>query len=536
MKTQIIQLEPHDDYISVRDRMGWGQTPRVLLVWPKSGKLLHRRLDLTLIKRYSTSLGSQLALVTRDHDVRYQARQLDIPVYKNVKEAEQRRWKRPRKRRKNKRSQTLLYRKRQGRETPNFEKMRDHAHPTLPRWYTHPVFRISVFTIGVLSMLVVAGVFIPSAEIYITPATTTESITIDVSASPDNKTVELSGAVPAYFEKIIVEGRGRTPATGVTTIPRQSAFGRVTFLNLTDEDITVPVGTVVSTQDEPPIRFFTTSERTIPAGSDGITIPIEAINPGSNGNVSAQKITSIEGPLGLNLSATNQRATTGGSDFSATTPSESDYQLIFDKLFDSLQKTAQTEFEFNTETGDIALSLTPTNRQALEEDYQPETGEPADFLELNLRAEYQFPYAAGTDLHQLGRIVLDRHINDDFTPRPETLQIVHLSEPRILVTGKSTWRMQASWEMGAKLNKTEATSMVLGKAPDDAVQILDEQTPIEPGTNIYLFPEWWPRLPVLPFRIKIINSLDSTTSVDQDKSHSIIGLENYIGNTAELIH
>ena len=97
MKTQIVQLEPHDDYISIKDRMGWGQTTRVLLVWPLRGEILRRRLDLTLIKRHSIALGSQLALVTRDRDVRHQADQLDIPVYRSVREAEQSRWRRPRK-------------------------------------------------------------------------------------------------------------------------------------------------------------------------------------------------------------------------------------------------------------------------------------------------------------------------------------------------------------------------------------------------------------------------------------------------------
>ena len=32
MKTHILQLEPHDDVFSVRDKMGWGQAARVLLV------------------------------------------------------------------------------------------------------------------------------------------------------------------------------------------------------------------------------------------------------------------------------------------------------------------------------------------------------------------------------------------------------------------------------------------------------------------------------------------------------------------------
>ena len=73
MKTQILRLEPHDDFISARDKMGWSQTERILLVWPEGGHILVRRLDLTLLQRKSTSLGAQLALVCDDANVRYYA-------------------------------------------------------------------------------------------------------------------------------------------------------------------------------------------------------------------------------------------------------------------------------------------------------------------------------------------------------------------------------------------------------------------------------------------------------------------------------
>ena len=92
MKTQILQLEPHDDVISARDKMGWGQTARVLLVWPNRGQILTRRVDLELLLRHSRSLGGQLALVTRDPDVRYHAKRIGIHVFKSVRQAQHTRW------------------------------------------------------------------------------------------------------------------------------------------------------------------------------------------------------------------------------------------------------------------------------------------------------------------------------------------------------------------------------------------------------------------------------------------------------------
>jgi hypothetical protein len=506
VKTQIVQLEPYDDYISVRDRMGWGQTTRVLLVWPLQASILNRRLDLLLLKRHSEVLGSQLALVTRDREVRYHASQLEIPVYKSIRDAEQSRWLRPRRRQKSHTTDPDSISK-ENRSISDLAALQAAAHPATPRWLRNPVVRITFFTLGVLSMLAIVAIFVPSAEIYLTPATKRDQATIRVSASPDNKTMELSGAVPAYWLTSIVEGRGVTPSSGETLIPRQSASGRVTFINLTDEDIFVPVGTIVSTQDVPPIRFATREAVTVPTGPEGATVLINALLPGSSGNVAAEKIVAIEGPLGLNLTVINNRNTSGGTDFTAAAPTEADYQLVHEQLVSSLEATAMSELSIYLENGDILLSSAPSVHQTLEETYTPDIDQPADQLELKLRLEFQIPYAAGADLYQLGQAVLDRQIPENFTPRPETLQITQLTQPVSPELGEATWKILAEWQLGAKLNETQAVSLVLGLSPQQASQQLLDQMPIEDSPKIQLTPSWWPRLPILPFRIKIINEL-----------------------------
>ena len=106
------------------------------------------------------------------------------------------------------------------------------------------------------------------------------------------------------------------------------------------------------------------------------------------------------------------------------------------------------------------------------------------------------------------------------------LQITQLSQPVSMATGKAAWRMQASWQMGANLNETEAIAIVLGLAPGQAIQQLNELAPIQPGTEIHLTPDWWPRLPVLPFRIKLINLLETAPIENQSASP----LQKYTGN------
>src|SRR5574338_1568365 len=96
MKTQIITLESHDDLISVRDRMSWAKTARILLVWPKYAKVTLRQVDLKVLQRHAASLGAQLGLVTRARRVRQDAQALRIPVFESTGQAQRVAWPRPR--------------------------------------------------------------------------------------------------------------------------------------------------------------------------------------------------------------------------------------------------------------------------------------------------------------------------------------------------------------------------------------------------------------------------------------------------------
>src|SRR5512147_3161918 len=92
MKTQIITLESHDDLISIRDRMSWAKTPRILLVWPKSERIPLRPLDLKVLQRHAATLGAQLGLVTRHRNIRRESQALGIPVFISTGQAQRNPW------------------------------------------------------------------------------------------------------------------------------------------------------------------------------------------------------------------------------------------------------------------------------------------------------------------------------------------------------------------------------------------------------------------------------------------------------------
>src|ERR671918_2117052 len=134
MKTQIITLESHDDLISVRDRMSWAKTPRILLVWPKYEKVMLRQVDLKVLQRHALFLGAQLGLVTRTRHVREEAEALRIPVFESTGQAQRVAWPKPRRRRWPRRAprKNLL------------NERREQARIVEAPWRAHPLIRVSL--------------------------------------------------------------------------------------------------------------------------------------------------------------------------------------------------------------------------------------------------------------------------------------------------------------------------------------------------------------------------------------------------------
>jgi len=90
VKEQIIQLEPHDDVISARDKLGWVRAPRVLLILPDdpTQPILQRKLDLLILQREATRKRSQLAIITRDPIILNTPANLASPVFVLLSQAE----------------------------------------------------------------------------------------------------------------------------------------------------------------------------------------------------------------------------------------------------------------------------------------------------------------------------------------------------------------------------------------------------------------------------------------------------------------
>jgi uncharacterized phage protein gp47/JayE len=116
---------------------------------------------------------------------------------------------------------------------------------------------------------------------------------------------------PQFAEGVYLDYHGQT--VGVTRLPATRASGTVTITG--SPGTTIPEGTIVSTvasEDSPSIQFVTTEEVTIDE-TGNVEVEIEAVEPGTLGNVPAGAIQVLGTTISGVESVTNTSATSGGT-------------------------------------------------------------------------------------------------------------------------------------------------------------------------------------------------------------------------------
>ena len=493
MKTQIITIESHDDLISVRDRLSWAKTPRILLVWPKFEKVTLRQVDLKILHRHASTLGAQLGLVTRARQVRADAEALGIPVFESTGEAQRVAWPRLRRRKwRRKKPEKILREKRD----------QLSAGPFGEAWRNHPVTRIAAFAAGVLSVLAIVAIFIPRAQISLQPVIRAQTVELSVHADPLVEAVFITGNIPAREKRIVVDGVRTVTVTGEGVVPQSKARGEVEFRNLTQQAVTIPAGTVVSAKD---VRFVTTEEGEVDAGvGKNASVSILALEGGSAGNVDAETINAIEGRLALSLSVSNPEATTGGRELSSVQASDQDRTRVKTLLMKELEKAAREKFLDELDSGDLLFENTIERTQILSEKFDPPPGGAGTKLTISMQVEFTARYASASDLTELAALAMNASLPSGFAPASGAVTVKPLTNPFLDTDGSLRWNIRAEREIVQVFDGVYVTQLVQGLGIRKAQSNLDENLPSASAPEIRLSPAWWRWVPLLPFRIEVV--------------------------------
>jgi hypothetical protein len=477
--------------------MDWSQAPRILLIWPETGKVLRSQLDLILLERYASSIGSQLAITTSDNKVIYQSEEAGIPVFRTRREAQLQPW-----RKSSREFQRQELEKYASESLPAEPLERQTSQPRVkyPLWV-----RIPIFTLGVLSVLVLAAFLLPSAEVVIQPAIRQQELSISIQAQPGREQITLSGLIPARELMVTVEGQLSTPSTGTEPIPGEYAQGEVIFTNLGEESVSIPPNTILSTPGEKPILFRTlTAGNTPPEQGGQIKVAIEAYLPGESGNISANQISKINLEVGAELIVTNPLPTEGGTDILVPAPTQFNRLSLSRKMTRDLEDKALEEIGSILGSGDFLLTEDLSVFKVIEEIYTPQEGTPGEILWLDKSVTYLIYYISGDDLRSLVTDLIKTQYRDN--TYQVDLDSIQLNPVSFLERQGEDYilEFQVSWTDSRIVQQAEVNDWILGKALDDAERILLRNLDLEGSPQIRVQPSWWPRIPAFPFRIQII--------------------------------
>jgi len=508
MKTQIIHLEPHDDIVSSRDKIRWAKSQRIILVFPQRGRLLYRKLDLILLKRESNSQGSELALVTKDSEVRFNALHAGIPVFKSISQAQNNNWRIPRKFRSEKNRRVAAYKRLQEEQNQIDEDDKKPAslipeRPNVETKTLHPIVRLLIFTIGVLAVLLIAATLFPSATIELNLQTQTQEMTIHTTGNINANQPSHPGSMPLYEIHVTVDGKQTKASTGSMITPLYPAIGYVQFTNLTNTPLEIPAGTLVHTKSPSPIFFTVTEGGELEAGTETtMLLPIRALESGSQGNLPAESIVAVEGIIGTKVNVTNPYPTRHGTDQEVAVPTTHDRLSITETLKNELFDTAKRKMQL--ESNGLLLDENIKIEEILDEEFLPEETTPSSFLTLYLKITYKGYYIAKEDIDNFVINSLDANLPSDFLPINDTLVIkqenIHVS------TSDNSYTLEifASREIQPQVSSSEIIETVRGSKTYEATQKLQTSLPLQSIPIITIHPSWWQQIPITPVRITIV--------------------------------
>jgi hypothetical protein len=367
---------------------------------------------------------------------------------------------------------------------------------------------LTAIVLLLIAGLVAAAVFVPKATVTLHRETTPLTTTVVFAVTPPDAQPASGAAfsIPGTWQQANVTAEVTVPATGQQNVPDKIASGSVDFANPTNQPVTLPAGTEITSDGG--IVFKLTEDVTVPpaAGlkSGSETGSIEAAVGGSNGNL-GQGALSGKLPQGVYFSNRNG-ALAGGTDLSAVVVSDNDIQIALSQLEAAIpEQTAKT---ISAATGqNVAVVPASVEHAALAPVASVQAGTVADQVTVTVAtvvnaltydpsvaqpqivstAEQALVPASGTELDTSSMQIGEAKAVDGDTTRTLVSVDVPVNQVPII-------------DQNAIDNLKDD---VKGKSVDEARNTANEIAGIE-SSDVEIEPSWLPdRLPILPRRIEV---------------------------------
>jgi hypothetical protein len=543
----ILYIDPEARLEGVRRRLaqlrGSARVRQVVLDVPEGWLELDNTARMRLLQRQAQFQRCELGLITRNEATRKAAREVGIPVFVHAEDAKKRHWSMepllplvdPRNPsaglpepppwrntgtwRNTGMSQVVKQMARPDLHQARQQRIRSevrHRRPS-PIWLRW----IGVGFMGLFIGLLLLGFtfyILPAATITLTPGRETVSVTVPLIANPDLALADLEiGQLPARLIETTIEVTGTIPTTGVAQRASGRAQGAVVFSNLGSTGVNIPVGTVVSTATGTPVSFRTVAPAELPGGvGQQVTVPIEALEEGTLGNVRANTITDVEGAMRFRVRVINSGGTGGGGSELTPVVTQQDRDNLLAQLQQVAQARAVAALEPQLEAGEW---LPPETVQTLiiAQDFNALNDEETTTLGLTLRSLVRgvvvneeetraaLLNAVQQEIPERGRLVAD--------------SFVAQRVPGAAPLGSSVqFTMMVSADYIVPIDPADVRTIAAGQPPEAAIAALQARWPLERSPEIHRDPEWISTLPPLGRRIQVRVDYGDTESTEDAQS------------------
>ncbi|OUC06548.1 hypothetical protein RY27_20360 [Litorilinea aerophila] len=526
--TDIIRIPPGARLEALRRQLAQVQSDRVVLEVPEGWTELDNAARMRLLQRQAQIQRLDLGLLTRDEQTRKVAQQLGIPVFQRLEDVTRRPW----------RMQPPVpvvdpQRPEAGLPEPppwrRAEIVQRTARPTLhqarrqrirsevayrrplPWWL--PILGYVAMGSLLVAVLAFFGLYVlPAATITMVPGRENLEVVLRLTADPNLDEPDLeANLLPARLVETTLELHGSIPTTGSQQKPTDRATGVVIFSNLGTAPVNIPEGTIVSTSTGAPVSFRTTASAELPGGVGArVSVPIEALEPGIQGNVRANTINTVSGALRFRVRVINPDGTFGGGSRLVPVVSQQDRENLLAMLEEQAQAEAyprlQQELQENEWLPPESVQIY-TVAQVFDQFNDAEATE----LGLDLRVLVQGVALDQSVMSQAVLAALQRAIPERgklvadsvVTQRQEGAQVI----------GQSVqFTMTARAEYVVPIDPAEVKSTVAGLSPAEAQAALMSRWLLTRPPDIYQDPDWLATLPSFPSRIQVRVEYDESVA------------------------
>jgi hypothetical protein len=499
----VVELQPQDDFSSIRHQLGWLDRGRVALVLPWDIRFLSNELDFGMLRREAERHQLEITIISADPDRRTLARRCGFPAFARVEDAQSAEVWRGRSSRRIEPPPRRWWEE----EVP----LQPRAVRPLPRWIDW-IKLAAHFVVFLLVLAILAGsgyAIIPKGTVTLVPAGREFNTIVPVSVDSDVESVNHTDRViPARRLGVYVAGYAEVETTGTMSVVAGRATGVALFTNLLVQNYTVPGGTTVRTSSTSyPVRFRTTADVTVPAGGQA-TVPIEALREGG-GNVGAFQINRVEGVAASVVRVINPEPTSGAVARDARVVTQADY--------DRVQRLLMRQLLDQAYEGEMRDLLEPTEmllRQSLrieavpKESYTRFVTEQADTVGLEMQLLVSGLAMDVDNAEAVAYVYLSRRLPPGFALVDAHFDLGEAAEEDI-GPGQFTFFVTARGYASIALDSDRAVELIRGQPLDRAREILRSEFPLAEEPRLTLWPRWPDRLellerfPLLPLRISV---------------------------------